>query len=67
MCTRVYMYVRVCVGMEQGGTLQGLLPPVSVGGVACEADSLSWRETGQLSGELGWTVGKWSGGWHGRL
>lgn len=56
MCTCVYMYVCIClcacvpVGMEQGGTLQGLLQPVSLWTGGRQADRLSWRETGQLSG-----------------
>lgn len=52
MCTCVYMYVCMCAGRDGAGRDSAGFAPAHVpfGGVACEADSLSWRETGQLSG-----------------
>lgn len=50
MHTCVHVCVRVPVGMEQGGLLQGFAPARVPFGGWLLTDSLSWRETGQLSG-----------------
>lgn len=47
----VHLSVCMCAGRDGAGRDSAGFAPARVpfGGVACEADRLSWRETGQLS------------------